>query len=94
MRKLLIVVIVLLVILIAAVMLNGCTKQGRAFYTGGKMSLDLPVGKKLVMVSWKDGDLWYLVRPYREGETPETYTYAAKTAYGVWEGEVTLVEHK
>jgi hypothetical protein len=49
-----------------------------------------------VTVSWKekDGSLWILSRPMREGEEPETWSYKAKSSFGIFEGEVVLKESK
>ncbi len=70
-----------------------CTKNRRAFTWGGKLTIDLPANQKLVIATWKDANLWYLTRPMRAGEVPETYTFKEKSEWGVREGTVTFVEH-
>jgi len=59
---------------------------------GGKMIIDLPPGEKLIEVTWKNDDLWYLTRPMRQGEVVESYTFQEKSTYGNFEGSVILKE--
>lgn len=84
------------VMIIAAIMcaasLYGC--QGAVKSMGGSMTLELPPGVKLEEITWKDDSLWYLTRPMREGEEPETHTFQQSREFGVFEGAVTVVETK
>lgn len=85
-------------ILVAIVMcLSGCTEKQMTLYYGGNITIDLPAGQKLEEITWKiDGDfpnLWYLTRPMREDEFPETHTFQEDSNWGVWEGTITVVEH-
>lgn len=72
--------------------LTGCQSVTKNF--GGSMTLELEPNQKLVTITWKDDDLWYLTRPMREDESPETYTFQQSTDLGVMEGTVTVVEMK
>ena len=72
---------------------TGCTRQIMAREFGGSYTIDLPKGEKLIEITWKDDDLFYLTRPMREDESPETYTFQQDSAYGIFEGSVTVVEH-
>ena len=54
--------------------------------------MELPACQKLVNASWKDSSLWYLTRPFREGEVAETYSYKEDSSYGVLNGTVTIRE--
>ena len=73
---------------------GGCTQNQRARALGGKETVEIPKGQKLVNCSWKDNDLWILSRPMREGEEAETWSYKAKSSFGLLEGEVILKESK
>lgn len=74
-------------------MLSGCHEATK--YYGGSMTLELPKGQKLEEITWKDDSaLWYLTRPMREDEQPETHTFKADTEWGVFEGTVTIIESK
>jgi hypothetical protein len=82
-----------LVVLFAVVAgATGCTENQRAKNFGGSYTVNLPSGQKLVNASWKNDDLWYLVRPMRDGETPETLTLVEDSSFGVLSGTVTFVE--
>jgi hypothetical protein len=86
MKKLICIVLLLLVV--------GCTANQRARQLGGTMSMDLPRNQKLVTVTWKEAELWYLVRPMRADEVAETYEFKESSSFGVWEGTVKIVERK
>lgn len=70
---------------------NSLTKQGF-----GAMSIDLPCNQRLLNVTWKGeaADLWIHTRPMQPDEQPIVHTFRAKTAFGVFEGEVTLKEKR
>lgn len=71
--------------------LTGCNTVARSF--GGTVTLDLPAGQNLDMITWKDDALWYLTSPRAEGEEPETLVFQADTNFGVLEGKVIIQEH-
>lgn len=70
----------------------GCTANQRAKNWGGEAEMELPAGEKLVNVTWKDAELWYLTRPMRADETPETYTFREQSSFGMLEGSVKISE--
>jgi hypothetical protein len=74
--------------------LFGCTENERAKSWGGNTNLDLPKGQKLVNVTWKETQLWYLTRPMKSDDIAETYVFHESSNYGVMEGSVTIIEHK
>lgn len=39
-----------------------------------------------------DDSLWYLTRPMRDDEEPETHTFQQSSEFGVFEGTVTIIE--
>ena len=71
---------------VAVLALVGCTQNERARSWGGKATYGLEPGKKLVTMTWKEDDLWFLQRPMREGEAPET-AFAETAATQVRERE-------
>ena len=73
---------------------GGCTENERAKNWGGHSTVTLPKGHKLVNVTWKESNLWYLSRPMKEGEAVETYTFKEDSSWGVISGTVTFVESK
>lgn len=78
--------------LIATMLSTSCTDNIRVKGYGGTATIDLPVGQKLVNVTWKNADLWILTRPARTGELPETYSFSEKSTFGVFEGTYILKE--
>lgn len=80
----------LLMILFAV---SSCTENQRAKNFGGTSNIDLPKDTKLVTVTWKGDELWYLVRERKENETVETYTFIEDSSFGMMEGKVILKEN-
>jgi hypothetical protein len=72
----------------------GCTEQDRAKSFGGTMTVELQPGRKLVNVTWKETDLWYLTRAMRNDEAPETYEFQESSGMGVMEGKVIIKERR
>jgi hypothetical protein len=70
-----------------------CSSNNMAKNFGGTMTVNLPPGQKLVTATWKDDEFWYLARPMRLGEVPETSTFQEKSSAGLVEGKVILIEH-
>lgn len=83
-------VISALVILLAVGV--SCTENTRAKHYGGKETITLSEGERLVNVTWKEGgNMWILTK--KDKSTPSTvYTFKEKSSFGVLEGEVTIIE--
>lgn len=61
---------------------------------GGTINVDVPKGQKLIEATWKGSDIWYLTRPMREDEDPETFTLQEDSNLGIIEGKVIFKESK
>ena len=61
---------------------------------GGQATIELPPKQKLVSVTWKgkDDSMWFLYRPFREGEKPETYSYQEDSRWGLMEATIVIKE--
>lgn len=80
-------------LVIAALALVGCTEQHRARNFGGKSTVKLDPGRKLVNVTWKgEGALWLLTREARPAEAPETWHFDENSGWGFLEGCVVIEE--
>lgn len=71
-----------------------CTENQRVKQFGGTGIITLPKGEKLVNVTWKDNNLWYLSRPMIESETADVYTFKEESSFGVLEGTYKIIEIK
>ena len=76
--------------------LCSCTENTRSRVWGGKMTIELPKGQKLVEATWKgDGNsLWYLTEPMDTDYIPKTKIFQEDSRFGVLEGSVVFVESK
>jgi len=84
----------LLCLLPLIALLAGCTENVRSKHWGGTMTVNIPSENKFVNATYKDAALWYLYRPMRTNETPETWTFKEKSSLGMLEGTVIFVEAK
>jgi hypothetical protein len=78
----------------AVVGLSSCTAQERARNWGGSATVDLPAGRKLVLVTWKEDSIWYLTKPMKETDVAETYEFTESSSWGMQEGKVIIKEKK
>ena len=60
---------------------------------GGTVKIDLEPGLKVMMVTWKENDIWVQSRPMEPGETPTTVTFKEWSKTGFLSGKVIVVEH-
>ena len=84
----------LLFIAILALSLSACTENARVKTFGGTSTFNLPVGEKLVNVTWKDSNFWYLTRPMTARDSAVTYQFCEKSSLGVVQGTYIIVETK
>jgi len=71
-----------------------CTDNQMARTYGGKETISLPAGQKLVMATWKEAELWYVTEPMSADYVPVTKTFQEKSQYGMMEGQVIFVESR
>lgn len=79
---------------VVGVGLISCTENSRVKNFGGTGDINLPKGQKLVNVTWKENQIWYLTRKMRINETPETYQFQEESGWGVVEGTYYIHETK
>jgi hypothetical protein len=77
-----------------ALILGSCTQNQRAKKWGGTADYDLECNKKLVEVTWKGDQMWFLTRDMKEDEVAETYEFKEQSSYGLLEGTVKIRECK
>lgn len=75
-------------------LLAGCTGQQSAKSFGGTATLDLPVCRKLVNVTWKEDDIWYLTRQMLATDSVESYNLSESSSFGLLQGTVILKERR
>ena len=76
----------LLLGLVVGIGLISCTENSRVKTFGGTGDINLPKGQKLVNVTWKNEQIWYLTRPFHDNENEETYRFQEESSWGVVEG--------
>lgn len=86
-------IMILSIVMVLGFSLTGC-EQGMAKSFGGSMTIELEPGIKLKTIDWEGDSLWYLTRPMREDEEPETYVLNQSSEFGVFEGTITIIESR
>jgi hypothetical protein len=84
----------ILVISVAMMSLVSCTENSRVKNFGGEGTINLPQGRKLVNVTWKETEIWYLTRPMDSSDVAQTYTFQEESSWGMVEGTFNIVETK
>ena len=84
----------LLLGLVLGIGIISCTENSRVKSFGGEGNINLPKGQKLVNLTWKESQIWYLTRKMRDDETPETYQFHEESGWGVVEGTYYIHETK
>lgn len=79
---------------IAILSLVSCTENSRVKNWGGEGTINLPKGRKLVNVTWKESQIWYLTRPMDSTDVAETYQFHEESSWGVVEGTYNIIETK
>lgn len=82
------------IFILLAISLAACTENSRVKNWGGEGTINLPKGRKLVNVTWKEAEIWYLTRPMNSTDIAETYKFHEESSFGVMEGTYNIIETK
>jgi hypothetical protein len=82
------------IFIVLALSLAACTENARVKSWGGDGTITLPAGRKLVNITWKETQIWYLTRPMNSTDVAETYQFHEESSFGVMEGTYTIIETK
>ena len=80
--------------ILAISLLASCTENDRVKNYGGEGTINLPKGRKLVNVTWKDTEIWYLTRQMDLTDVAQTYQFHEESSYGFIEGTYNIIETK
>jgi hypothetical protein len=75
-------------------MLGSCTENSRVRNFGGDGIIKLPKGQKLVNMTWKNDDIWYLTRPMTPQDSCQIYIFHEESSWGMVEGTYKVIERK
>lgn len=82
------------IVLASIFILASCTENQRTRTFGGNMTINLPKGQKLLMATWKNEDLFYLLEPMEENYSPRVKTLVEDSNWGMLESTITFIESK
>ncbi len=75
-------------------LLASCTENSRVKNFGGEGTINLPSGRKLVNITWKEDQIWYLTRQMDSSDVAETYQFHEEASWGMVEGTYNIIESK
>ncbi len=84
----------ILSIITVGFLMVSCTQNERVKSWGGEGTINLPKGRKLVNVTWKEDQIWYLTREMNSNDVAETYHFEEESSWGVVEGSFNIIEEK
>lgn len=84
----------ILMIVLVAISLVSCTQNQRVKALGGSGTINLPKGEKLINITWKEQQIWYLTRPMDSTDVAQTYKFREESSFGLVEGTYIIVETK
>jgi hypothetical protein len=85
---------VLIAAVAAVLALSGCTEKVRTRNFGGTSTTTLPACQKLVMITWKEANMWTLTRHMTAADKAESYRFQEDSNFGIAEGTVIINEQK
>jgi hypothetical protein len=80
--------------ILMGVIVTSCTENSRVKSWGGDGKITLPKGQKLINITWKENQIWYLTRPMSKEDSCQIYTFHEESSWGVVEGTYTIIETK
>ena len=86
--------VILFIVVCAVIAIVSCTENTRARMYGGTVNVMLPRGQKLIEVTWKESELWYLTEPMDSDYRPKTKVFKEDSRFGVLEGTVNFIERR
>lgn len=84
----------ILFILMTILFFISCTENQMARKFGGTAEIKLPRGEKLLMVTWKETNLFYLTEPMDSTYIPKTKIFREDSNYGLIESKVVFIESR
>jgi len=77
---------------VCLIILTSCTENSRAKRFGGTITINLPKDMKIIEATWKEDNLWYLMRKRRANESKEEFQFVEESSFGVIEGKIIFKE--
>ena len=77
-----------------AIVMPSCTDNMMAKNFGGKTTINLDKGQKLVNMTWKDDNLWVLTTYMTPADSAKAYFFKESASFGMMNGEITVFETK
>lgn len=82
------------IVLITLISLSSCTANQRTRQFGGEMTIELPKGQKLVLATWKESNLFYLLEPMDSDYMPKHKVFIESSSWGIFESKIIFIESK
>ena len=84
----------ILFILMTILFFISCTENQMARKFGGTAEIKLPRGEKLLMVTWKETNLFNITEPMDSDYIPKTKIFREDSNFGLIESKVIFIESR
>lgn len=84
----------ILLILIVAILFVSCTEQVRTRTFGGSTTINVEQGKRVMMATWKENDLFYMVEDMPDDYIPHNKYLIESSSWGILESTIIFKESK
>ena len=79
---------------VLVLMLTGCTQQTMTRHLGGTTTIELPPDYRCVNATWKEANLWVMLKPMDSTYVPQTLLMQEYSEFGIIEGKIIIKESK
>lgn len=73
-----------LIILVSLFIFGSCTENKRTRTFGGHTEMNIPSGRTLINITWKESNMWILT------EDSNYYYFTENSSLGIFEGEIKI----
>lgn len=80
--------------LITMLAISSCTENQRTRTLGGTMSINVKPGYKVIMATWKETDLFYMIEKMDSSYVPIEKILVEDASWGVLETKVKFIESR
>lgn len=84
----------IIAVIIISLSLSSCTENYRARKFGGTTTINVERGKKVMMATWKEDDLFYMTEDMEEDYIPHNKELIESSSWGVIESKVIFKESR
>lgn len=87
-------ILTIIILMICICTMSSCTEQGRTRVLGGTSTIDVEPGYRVMMATWKESDLFYMVEEMPDDYVPHDKILVESSSWGVLESTIIFKESR